>query len=77
MCTLANFPYLIEHCIEWARSAFTGLFETTPKAYNTFREVWLYFFVFYFTFLCYKQHFHKTRKQCKILIKQKKQRCGN
>jgi len=36
MCTLQNFPYQIEHCIEWARSAFTGLFEGTPKTYNTF-----------------------------------------
>lgn len=36
MCTLQNFPYQIEHCIEWARSEFTGLFESIPKTYNTF-----------------------------------------
>jgi len=38
MCTLQNFPYQIEHCIEWARSEFTGLFESCPKTYNTFVE---------------------------------------
>lgn len=38
MCTLQNFPYQIEHCIEWSRSAFTGLFENTPKTFNTFVE---------------------------------------
>jgi len=26
MCTLRNFPHLIEHCIEWARSMFADLF---------------------------------------------------
>jgi ubiquitin-activating enzyme E1 len=26
MCTLRNFPSLIEHCIEWARAQFNDLF---------------------------------------------------
>lgn len=26
MCTLRSFPYLIDHCIEWARSKFYDLF---------------------------------------------------
>ena len=26
MCTLRNFPSLIEHCIEWARAQFSDLF---------------------------------------------------
>jgi ubiquitin-activating enzyme E1 len=26
MCTLRNFPNLIEHCIEWSRESFTSLF---------------------------------------------------
>jgi len=26
MCTLRNFPYLISHCIEWARSKFFEVF---------------------------------------------------
>ncbi|CAM9708608.1 unnamed protein product, partial [Ectocarpus sp. 8 AP-2014] len=26
MCTLRNFPSLIEHCIEWARAQFEDLF---------------------------------------------------
>eukprot|EP00003_Mantamonas_plastica_P026497 TRINITY_DN543_c0_g1_i3.p1 TRINITY_DN543_c0_g1~~TRINITY_DN543_c0_g1_i3.p1 ORF type:complete len:791 (+),score=344.63 TRINITY_DN543_c0_g1_i3:1507-3879(+) len=28
MCTLKNFPNQIEHCIEWARDRFTGLFRS-------------------------------------------------
>lgn len=28
MCTLRNFPSLIDHCIEWARAQFTDLFVT-------------------------------------------------
>ena len=27
MCTLRNFPHLIDHCIEWARDKFAELFE--------------------------------------------------
>jgi hypothetical protein len=26
MCTLRNFPHLIDHCIEWARAKFEDLF---------------------------------------------------
>ena len=26
MCTLRNFPHLIDHCIEWARAQFEDLF---------------------------------------------------
>eukprot|EP01105_Mastigella_eilhardi_P027953 TRINITY_DN890_c0_g1_i1.p1 TRINITY_DN890_c0_g1~~TRINITY_DN890_c0_g1_i1.p1 ORF type:complete len:1097 (-),score=334.49 TRINITY_DN890_c0_g1_i1:94-3342(-) len=31
MCTLRNFPHLIDHCIEWSRAQFTELFEDPPK----------------------------------------------
>ena len=31
MCTLRNFPNLINHCVEWARSMFTDLFEAPFK----------------------------------------------
>ncbi len=31
MCTIRNFPNLIEHTIEWGRSQFEGLFSDTPK----------------------------------------------
>jgi ubiquitin-activating enzyme E1 len=31
MCTLRNFPNLIEHCIEWARAKFTGFFTDEPS----------------------------------------------
>jgi len=31
MCTIRNFPNLIEHTIEWGRSQFEGLFNDTPK----------------------------------------------
>jgi ubiquitin-activating enzyme E1 len=35
MCTLRNFPHLIEHCIEWARAQFTDLFDVPVKDFNT------------------------------------------
>eukprot|EP01126_Amoeba_proteus_P044059 TRINITY_DN4877_c0_g1_i8.p1 TRINITY_DN4877_c0_g1~~TRINITY_DN4877_c0_g1_i8.p1 ORF type:complete len:871 (+),score=213.01 TRINITY_DN4877_c0_g1_i8:852-3464(+) len=38
MCTLRNFPHLIEHCIEWARAQFTEIFEDPPKNINSFLE---------------------------------------
>jgi len=38
MCTLRNFPHLIEHCIEWGRAQFTEIFEGPPKNINTFLE---------------------------------------
>ena len=31
MCTLRNFPSLIEHCIEWGRNAFNNIFVDTPN----------------------------------------------
>lgn len=31
MCTLRNFPFLIEHCIEWARERFFSTFSTPSK----------------------------------------------
>jgi len=36
LCTLRNFPNLIEHCIEWARAQFTDLFESPPASFNKF-----------------------------------------
>eukprot|EP01083_Nonionella_stella_P308460 1088245_1 len=36
MCTLRNFPHLIEHCIEWARAEFSGLFSDGPQEANSF-----------------------------------------
>jgi len=36
MCTLRNFPHLIEHCIEWARAQFTEVYEDPPKDVNKF-----------------------------------------
>ena len=31
MCTLRNFPFLIEHCIEWSREKFFSGFQTASK----------------------------------------------
>jgi ubiquitin-activating enzyme E1 len=31
MCTLKNFPHLIEHCIQYSRSMFEGFFVNAPK----------------------------------------------
>lgn len=36
MCTLRNFPFLIEHCIEWSRDLFVGWFEDAPKELETY-----------------------------------------
>eukprot|EP01062_Namystynia_karyoxenos_P018915 TRINITY_DN1705_c0_g1_i2.p1 TRINITY_DN1705_c0_g1~~TRINITY_DN1705_c0_g1_i2.p1 ORF type:complete len:1280 (+),score=513.52 TRINITY_DN1705_c0_g1_i2:119-3958(+) len=36
MCTLKNFPHLLEHCIEWARSQFTDTFEAPIKDYHKY-----------------------------------------
>jgi ubiquitin-activating enzyme E1 len=38
MCTLRNFPHLIEHCIEWARAQFTEIYEDPAKNINSFLE---------------------------------------
>lgn len=34
VCTLKSFPYLIEHCIQWARDFFDGLFRIQPERLN-------------------------------------------
>mmetsp|Transcript_11472 Transcript_11472/g.12589 ORF Transcript_11472/g.12589 Transcript_11472/m.12589 type:complete len:1077 (+) Transcript_11472:2-3232(+) len=36
MCTLRNFPHLIDHCIEWARAQFTDLFEVPAQDFNSY-----------------------------------------
>ncbi|XP_047439241.1 ubiquitin-like modifier-activating enzyme 1 isoform X2 [Mugil cephalus] len=36
MCTLKNFPYRIEHTLQWARDQFEGLFKHTPENVNLF-----------------------------------------
>jgi len=36
VCTLKNFPYTIEHTLEWARDLFEGLFVQTPESVNLF-----------------------------------------
>ena len=32
MCTLTQFPYLADHCIEWAKVTFKSLYEGGPGA---------------------------------------------
>lgn len=34
MCTLRNFPYIYDHCIEWARAQFEDLFVSPMQAAN-------------------------------------------
>mmetsp|Transcript_12120 Transcript_12120/g.36413 ORF Transcript_12120/g.36413 Transcript_12120/m.36413 type:complete len:1221 (+) Transcript_12120:148-3810(+) len=36
MCTLRNFPHLIDHCIEWARDKFAELFEKPANRVKKF-----------------------------------------
>lgn len=38
VCTLKNFPYLIEHCIQWARDMFEGLFVKSPQNFLEFKK---------------------------------------
>merc|ERR1711990_1006553 len=38
MCTLRNFPSLIDHCIEWARAQFTDMFVKPPSDALKFTE---------------------------------------
>jgi ubiquitin-activating enzyme E1 len=38
MCTLKNFPHAIEHCIEWARDVFEGLFSDGPREVNKYMD---------------------------------------
>uniref|UniRef100_A0A667WQT3 E1 ubiquitin-activating enzyme n=1 Tax=Myripristis murdjan TaxID=586833 RepID=A0A667WQT3_9TELE len=36
LCTLKNFPYRIEHTLQWARDQFEGLFKQTPDNVNLY-----------------------------------------
>eukprot|EP00996_Jenningsia_fusiforme_P003093 NODE_389_length_2314_cov_56.280353_g361_i0.p1 GENE.NODE_389_length_2314_cov_56.280353_g361_i0~~NODE_389_length_2314_cov_56.280353_g361_i0.p1 ORF type:complete len:697 (-),score=190.15 NODE_389_length_2314_cov_56.280353_g361_i0:222-2105(-) len=38
MCTLRNFPHLIDHCIEWARAQFEDLFVSPARQATMFLE---------------------------------------
>ena len=38
MCTLKNFPYKIEHTIQWSRDLFEGLFSQTPHTLLAYRN---------------------------------------
>lgn len=38
MCTLRNFPNLIEHCIEWGRDKFNSLFVDGPADLVSFLD---------------------------------------
>ncbi|EGD78049.1 hypothetical protein PTSG_12810 [Salpingoeca rosetta] len=38
LCTLRNFPQLIDHCIEWARAKFTDLFVSPASQLQQFLE---------------------------------------
>ena len=38
MCTLRNFPHLIEHCIEWSRSIFDDLFVSPARQAAVFLD---------------------------------------
>ena len=38
MCTLRNFPNLIEHCIEWGRAKFNDFFTDEPADCVAFLE---------------------------------------
>ena len=38
MCTLRNFPHLIDHCIEWARDQFEAIFVKPVKRAKVFTE---------------------------------------
>lgn len=38
VCTLKHFPYLIEHCIQWARDMFEGLFVKAPQNFLEYKK---------------------------------------
>lgn len=38
MCTLRNFPSLIDHCIEWSRAQFEDMFVSDPATVSTFLQ---------------------------------------
>jgi ubiquitin-activating enzyme E1 len=47
ICTLHNFPSLIEHCIEWGRDEFTGYFFNRIKEINNLMEDFYYQYEIY------------------------------
>lgn len=38
LCTLKNYPYKIEHTIQWARDAFEGLFVQSIQTLGAYRD---------------------------------------
>jgi ubiquitin-activating enzyme E1 len=38
MCTIKNFPYLIEHTIEWAKNMFIGMFTNAPTNFMKYKQ---------------------------------------
>eukprot|EP00184_Porphyridium_aerugineum_P006310 CAMPEP_0184706368 /NCGR_PEP_ID=MMETSP0313-20130426/36723_1 /TAXON_ID=2792 /ORGANISM="Porphyridium aerugineum, Strain SAG 1380-2" /LENGTH=1155 /DNA_ID=CAMNT_0027167921 /DNA_START=364 /DNA_END=3832 /DNA_ORIENTATION=+ len=38
ICTLKNFPYQIEHTLQWARDFFEGTFKTSPEEVNNYKN---------------------------------------
>lgn len=38
MCTLKNFPYLIDHTIQWARNLFEGIFVKAPQNFILYKN---------------------------------------
>ena len=38
MCTLKNFPYKIEHTIQWSRDLFEGLFTQSIQTLTQYRD---------------------------------------
>lgn len=38
LCTLKNYPYKIEHTIQWARDNFEGLFAQSVQALASYRD---------------------------------------
>lgn len=38
MCTLKSFPFMVEHCIEWAREKFGVIFTKAPEEAVKFME---------------------------------------
>ncbi len=37
-CTIRSFPYLIDHCIEWAREKFADIFEKSSQVFSEFKK---------------------------------------
>ena len=38
MCTLKNYPYKIEHTIQWSRDVFEGLFTQSVQTLGAYRD---------------------------------------